>query len=300
MSGPATRKHALTETGVEVAASLAQHRVLSTEQVRVLHLPGHSERWAQRLLVRLSTAGLVGYVESPRSHGRLWHATELGARLAREAGVLHGEPRLISAEGAAGPLQAHTLAVNDAMICFLQDARARGDDFGPFAWHHEVSHLLSRGRGRRRRTLIADAVLTYLRVAEEGVAIEQRFLELDRATLSVDRLAGELARYAELHGARARKGGEPLWRSLYPLFPPVHCVLAGGGRAALERRRSTVLALLRGDPRVSRARVSISVCLLEDLWAQGPFAPIFRGVRDPGRAVDWLGAEGRQAEGEQR
>lgn len=292
MSELSTRKAALTETGIEVIASLAQHRVLSTEQVRVLHLPGRTERWAQRLLVRLSVAGLAGYVESPRSHGRIWHATELGARLAREADVLHSEPRLIGAEGAAGPLQAHTLAVNDAAICFLQDARARGDDFGPFAWRHEVFHLLSRGRGRRRRTLIADAVLTYLRVAEEGVAIEQRFLELDRATLSVDRLAGELARYAELYGARAKKGREPLWRSLYPLFPPVHCVLAGGGRAPLERRRSAVLALLRSDPRVSRARVSISICLLEDLWAKGPFAPIFRGIGDPERAVDWLGGDG--------
>lgn len=299
MGDVATRKAALTETGIEVTASLAQHRVLSTEQVRVLHLPGRSERWAQRLLVRLSMAGLAGYVSSPRSHGRLWHATELGARLAREAGVLHGESRLIGAEQAAGPLQAHTLAVNDAAICFLAAARERGDDFGPFAWRHEVFHLLSQGRGRRRRTLIADAVFTYLRVAEDGVAIEQRFLELDRATLTVDRLAGELARYAELRGARGKKGAEPPWRSLYPLFPPVHCVLTGRGRAALERRRSSVLALLRSDPRVSRARVSISICLLEDLQADGPFAPIFHGVGDPERAVDWLGGDG-EAGGERR
>lgn len=291
VSGPTTLRAALTETGIEVTASLAQHRVLTAAQVRAIHLPGHGERWAQRLLVRLGKAGLTGYVESPRSHRRLWYATERGARLAGEAGLLAGEPRLIGAEGAAGPLQAHTLAVNDAAICFIEAARERGDEFGPFAWRHEVYHGLSRGRGRRRRMLIADAVLAYLRVAEDGVAIEQRFLELDRATLSVDRLAAELGRYGELYGARERKGGEPLWRSHYPLFPPVHCVLTGSDREALERRRSTAIALLRSDPRLSRApRVSISICLLEDLKAKGPFAPIFLNARDPERAVSWLGS----------
>jgi hypothetical protein len=172
----ATLESAVTEKGIEIVASLAQHRVLSAAQVRAIHVPGSSERWAQRLLARLGEAELAGYVRSPRSHRRLWHVTERGARLARDAVVLDGEPRLIGAEEAAGPLQAHTLAVNDAAICFLEAARDRGDDFGPFAWRHEVAHPLSRGRGRRRRTVIADAVFTYLRAEGDGVAIEQRFL----------------------------------------------------------------------------------------------------------------------------
>jgi hypothetical protein len=84
--------------------------------------------------------------------------------------------------------------------------------------------------------------------------------------------------------------GEPLWRSRYPVFPPVHCILTGGSRAVLERRRSTTIALLRSDPRLARApEVSISICLLEDLQAKGPFAAIFRDVREPGQPVDWLG-----------
>jgi Replication-relaxation len=196
---------------------------------------------------------------------------------------------LIDAEDAAGPLQAHTLAVNDSAICFLVAALERGDEFGPFAWRHEVSHRLNRGRGRRRRALNADAVFTYLRPAEGRVAIEQRFLELDRATLTVDRLAAELSRYAELFRL-AGEDGEPLWRSRYPVFPPVHCVLTGGSRAVLERRRSTSIALLRSDPRLTRTpEVSISICLLEDLQAEGPFASIFRNVREPGQPVDWLG-----------
>ncbi len=281
---------ALSEKELEILASLAQHRVLGGRQVRAIHLPDSDRRWAQRLLARLKRAGLADYVESPRAPRRLWYATERGARLAHCAGALEAEPKVLAAELASGPLQAHTLAVNEAAICFLRCARDRGDDFGPLAWRHEVFHSLSRGRGRRRRALIADAVFTYLRIEQGGTAIEQRFLELDRATLSVDRLAAELARYAELYGAKEAKAREPLWRRHYPVFPPVHCVLAGAPRRALLRRRATAGALLARDPLLSRTpQVSISFCLLEDLRAKGPFAPIFRDFRDPGRSVDWLG-----------
>ena len=122
-----------------------------------------------------------------------------------------------------------------------------------------------------------------------SIAIEQRFLELDRATLSVDRLAAELVRYAELYRL-AGEDGEPPWRLRYPVFPPTHCVLAGASRAVLERRRSTAIALLRSDPRLARApEVAISFCLFEDLQAEGPFAPIFRDFRKPEQPIDWLG-----------
>lgn len=279
----------LPSKAIEILASLATHRVLSTPQVQVIHSAGAEPRWVQKLLGRLREAGLADFVRSAHGRRRLWHATEQGARLAREAGVLEGEPP-VGAELAAGPLAPHTLAVNEAAICFLRAAAERGDDFGPPAWRHEVYHPLSRGRGRRRRSLVADAVFTYLRQDGSEIAIEQRFLELDRATLSVDRLAAELARYAELYRAKKPKAGEPLWRARYLVFPPVHCVLAGAPRKALVRRRSTVSVLLAGDPLLSRApEVAISICLLEDLRREGPYAPIFRDVRDPGRPVDWLG-----------
>jgi hypothetical protein len=158
MGGRTVLEEAATETGVEIVASLAQHRVLSADQVRTIHLPGATRRWAQRLLARLGRAGLAGYVRSPRSHRRLWHVTEKGARVAKEAGLLDGEPRLIGAEGAAGPLQAHTLAVNDAGICFLEAApfagrRARAVRVAPrgrppaLAW----ARAPSARSGRRRR-----------------------------------------------------------------------------------------------------------------------------------------------------
>lgn len=281
----------LPAKAVEILASLAAHRVLSTPQVGAIHSPRGSLRWAQRLLVRLRVAGLADYVEVDHARRRLWHATERGVRLARKAGMLEGEPPL-GAELAAGPLADHTLAVNEAAICFLAAAAERGDDFGSLAWRHEVFHPISRGRrrGRRRRSLVADAVFTYLREDGPEIAIEQRFLEADRATLSVDRLARELARYAELYRAKAAKAQEPLWRSRYPVFPRIHCVLSGAPRRVLARRRSTACALMAADPLLSRTpEVSISVCLLEDLRGEGPFAPIFRDVRDPAQPVDWLG-----------
>lgn len=280
---------ALPEIAVEVLASLAAHRTLSTPQVGAIHAPRASLRWTQRLLVRLRAAGLADYVETSHARRRLWYASEWGVRLAREAGTIEIDPPP-GADLAAGPLAAHTLAVNDAAICFLAAAAKRGDDFGPLAWRHEVFHPLSRGRGKRRRSLVADAVFTYLRQDGYDIAIEQRFLEVDRATLSVDRLAAELARYAELYRAKEAKATEPLWRARYPVFPPVLCALAGAPQRVLSRRRSTASLLLASDPLLSRTpEVTISICLLEDLRREGPYAPIFREVRDPGRPVDWLG-----------
>jgi hypothetical protein len=286
----------LPNRAIEIVASVAQHRALSQQQVREIHMPGVRKRWGQRVMARLGEAGLLDYAQTSGAPQRLWFVTEAGVRQAVEAGALKQEPRLFRAAEVAGPLQAHTVAVNDAAICFLVAARQRGDEFGPFSWHHEVPHPLSRGRGRRRRTLFADAVLTYLRLTDEEVVIEQRFLELDRATMSVDRLAAELGRYARLYRAKGDRE-LPLWRSHYPSFPPVLCLLAGDkksvSRAVLERRRDATLALLRTDPEAARTpEVKIRIGLAEDLADQGPFAPIFLGPDSPGDAVNWLGEPG--------
>ncbi|HET7177375.1 MAG TPA: replication-relaxation family protein [Solirubrobacterales bacterium] len=284
---------------VEILALIAQHRVLSTPQVRTIHFPERSLRWAQMALARLLEARLVEYVPSLGAAGaprRLWYATERGARAALAAGALEAMPRLLDAEAAAGPLQAHTLAVNDAAICFLKAARERGDEFGPLSWRHEVPHRL--GAGRRAGTLFADAVLTYLRLAGSEIVVEQRFLELDRGTLSVERLAAELARYARLLHGRDPEG-EPLWRSQYPSFPPLVCVLAGHRRPVLERRRDAAVAILQGDREMARAAgLSIRLCLAEDLSERGPFSPIFTDAREPSASVDWLLPDTSQAQGD--
>jgi len=286
-------KTTLPLAATEILASLAQHRVLSTPQVGAIHFPGRSVRWTRMVLARLADAGLAAFVPNLGAAGaprRLWYVTERGARAALDAGLLEAMPRLMDAGSASGPLQAHTLAVNDAAICFLRSARERGEDCGPLAWRHEVRHRL--GYGRRAGTLFADAVLTYLRLTESEVVVEQRFLELDRATLAVDRLAAELARYGRFLRAEGKEG-DPIWPSQYPSFPPVICVLAGLDRTALRRRRDAAVAILRDAPDFTGSPdLSVRLCLAEDLAERGPFAPIFTDVRDPEDPIDWLLAEG--------
>lgn len=119
--------------------------------------------------------------------------------------------------------------------------------------------------------------------------VEQRFLEVDRATLSVDSLAAELAAYAALCRAGDEQG-EPMWRASYPAFPPILCVLDGAARAVLERRRNATTALLASDPELTRTpEVTIYICLAADLDEQGPFAPIFHDPARPGEQLNWLG-----------
>jgi hypothetical protein len=186
----------MPEATIEVIASLAEHRALSTAQIHAIHLPGRGLRRTQQLLADLERAGLVGHVEARSAPRRLWFLSERGADLLVGTGEVKERPKLLGPREAAGPLRAHTFAVNEVGISFLEAARKRGDEFGPLSWRHEVAHPMSRGRGRSRRTLFADAVLTYLRLEGKHIAIEQRFVELDRATLSVDRLVSELVRYA--------------------------------------------------------------------------------------------------------
>jgi protein involved in plasmid replication-relaxation len=289
VSWKAAARLRLPEPTAEVLASLGEHRILSTAQVRSIHFPDRSVRRAQQVLAYLERAGLVAYVEARRAPRRLWFLTERGADYALDAGEVERRPKVLEPGQAAGPLQAHTLGVNEVGISFLRAARERGDEFGPLSWRHEVAHPLNRGRGRARRSLIADAVLNYVRADERHITYEQRFVEVDRATLSVERLVAELARYGQLSRAHD-KNGKSLWRSHYPSFPPVICALAGVSHKALIRRRDIAILLLEGHPELDRAyAVRISFCLLDDLTERGPFAPIFRTVGEPDRAVDWVG-----------
>ncbi|MEA2361300.1 MAG: hypothetical protein QOD71_445 [Thermoleophilaceae bacterium] len=247
--------------------------------------PDASQRWTRQLLSDLERRGLLAHVLANRRR-KLWHVTPRGGQLAEQAGGLSRRPKLLRGEDASAALHAHTLVVNEASMAWLHAARARGDDFGPLAWQHEVAHPLGRGR---RRAVIADALLTYLLAEQDGepASLEFRLLELDRATLSVDRLAAKLARYADLHRASDEQGA-PVWRPWYPTFPAVHVVLTGASPMLLARRRDAVFALCRSDPRLERAPdLAISVGLLADLQTEGPFSAIF--VTRDGADVDWLG-----------
>jgi hypothetical protein len=301
MSAPDQALPRLDSTAVTILESVNQHRLLSTAQVHELHMPAASRRWAQHQLARLRESGLAASVSLP---GRrlLWHLTERGVD-AVETIPDRAETRrkVIAPEQAAGPLQNHTIAVNDVGLAFVRAAREHGDECGPFDWLHEVAHSLGPPPGRRTgEQLIADAVLTYQLAEGDGKAsIAYRFVELDRANRSAAELARRIGRYGRLYRrtiAAEDSGQEPvvLWERLYPVFPTVLVVLAGRAPDRLEDRRRTVLALCRQDPDLAETpEVEVSVCLLDDLAERGPFAPICRTLAEPDELADWLG-EGKK------
>ena len=290
----------LGATSVTVLESLNQHRLLLTGQVHELHMPQASRRWAQEQLALLREVGLAASTSlTKRRLG--WHLTERGAD-AVETIPSRAETRrkVLPPEQAAGPLQAHTIAVNDVGLAFVRAARERGDECGPFDWRHEIAHSLGPPPGRRTpEQLISDAVLSYQLAEGDGqTSIVYRFIELDRATRSAADLAHRIGRYARLYRRTvpvegSAGGSAALWSRLYPVFPAVLLVLAGRPKDRLEVRRRTVLALLAQDPDLAEApEVEVSICLLDDLAERGPFAPICRTLADPGEAVSWLGEVG--------
>jgi hypothetical protein len=275
---------------------LDRHRLLSTIQLHELYTPRSSLRWTQLLLDRLRESGLAEAARTPGGLG-LWHLTPRGVNAIEPIVATGQRCKAISPKQAAGPLQEHTLAVNEVGLAFVRAARERGDECGPLAWHHEVVHSLGRPPGQRRtELLIADALLTYRQNApSEEVTFHYRFIELDRATMGAERLASQLVRYAPLYHRTVPAGDpleepEPAWAKLYPVFPAVMVVIAGLPPRRAERRRDIALELLAEDPDLAdAAEVSLSICSLDDLVSRGPFAPIFRELRRPQTPIDWLG-----------
>ncbi|UTI63924.1 replication-relaxation family protein [Paraconexibacter antarcticus] len=279
-----------------VLACLHQHRLLTTRQLHTMTNSGPRLRGTQQLLADLAGRGLISSVAvggGRRGRELVFHLTPLGA------GVVHvaptpAEPRRkpVTPEMAAGPLQRHTLAVNQTGIAFMQAARQRGDECGPLAWRHEVAHRIS---PNRTDVVIADAVLRHQPVATapgKGVAMDYRFIELDRATTAVDQLASKLGRYAELATYTPAGAARPGWARDYLALPELLVVFSGASPARLTLRAAHVVSLCRQrrglglDP-----AILVSLCELTDLTARGPYAPIFTRLHQPQIRCDWLGAE---------
>jgi Replication-relaxation len=286
----------LPTIATEVLTSIYQHRLLSTAQVHEMHMPGHTRRWAEQVLAQLASRGLTAFVRPGRGGPRLYYLTLAGTQAVELIPTrVETRRKLITPEQAAGPLWKHTLAVNDTGIAFMRAARERGDDFGPLGWRHEIAHPAPAAGHARSELLISDALLTYLALGpNHELTFHYRLLELDRATVPTDTLAGKLARYAHLYRHaptnRDQPSGIPAWQARYPIFPDIICVLAGQPRPVLQRRAQTVLALCREDPRLqSTPEVCVSLALLEDLQAHGPYAPAWRRPENPTQTLDWLG-----------
>ncbi|MFF0629762.1 replication-relaxation family protein [Streptomyces sp. NPDC004296] len=289
-------------TGQDALTTLYQHRLVSTGQLHRMITSHHtSPEYLRRQLQLLRADGLVDCVNR-RRRGQselLWWLTEIGAEAVEATGFLPARPYRMSRHAAAGPLQGHTLATVETGLAFVTHAARLGHECGPLDWTPELAHYYrADDRPGEELSLIPDAVLHYVHTSADQRTLLTLFIEVDRAQMTVGRLASKLHAYAAYHAyipqtptraARKNTRPQPAWRSRYPLFPRVLLVLTGATRARLQRRVADLRSLAAADPALTTAGIRAGVTTLEDLVEHGPFANIFTPVLGPATATDlWL------------
>ncbi|RSM43151.1 hypothetical protein DMA12_19575 [Amycolatopsis balhimycina DSM 5908] len=268
------------------------HRLVSTEQVRRLVAPMLSAVSVRAKLAGLRRAGLADRIT--REHRpRTWHVTPAGAEAVEAAGTVDARAYRLPGTAVAHLLQEHTLDVVETGLAFVETAREHGHECGPLSWTPEVAHRFRDRIGDRRGVVIADAVLHY--VLEEDGRRTQRtlFVELDRATMPVARLAPKVVGYIRYHDhAPAGTGQRWAWRERYPRFPRVVIVLSGAEPPVLERRLADLRAHAQAMPLVSTAagRVDMVATTLPRLVDDGPLKPVAMPLLGDPR---WVGVFGR-------
>ncbi|MGW7385306.1 replication-relaxation family protein [Streptomyces sp. NPDC054794] len=262
----------------QLLTALAQHRMATTAQLHAMLRPEVTRQTISTPLNRLRDKDLVDSVVLPRSQRtRAWYLTADGARIARDHPALRGRPPYpITSATAASLKTPHTLTVVRTHLAFATDARERGDEHGPLDWTPEISHPI----GENAR-LTADAVLHYTLTSTEQRIKLRAFIEVDRTTMSSERLATKLIDYARLwayepqpagHHARKRAGSSPLWLRWYPLFPRILFVLTGAPRPTLDHRISDLKAMTAQHPHVNALarHVPLAAAHLHDLEHHRP------------------------------
>jgi hypothetical protein len=268
---------------LQVLTALALHRMATTGQLRVMLRPDGSRQLFSRVLNKLRSAGFVDLTplsDSDRSRTHAWYLTPEGSRLTRDLPVLRGRPPYpITSTTAASLKTPHTLTVVRAHLPFAADARQLGHEHGPWDWTPEVSHPI--GEGER---LVADAVMHYTVVDGEHRRKLRAFVEVDRTTMSSERLAVKLIEYARLFQYEAQPVGRrrpaatgAAWLRWYPVFPRVLFVLTGASRARLGNRMSDLQAMVAHHPLVTALarEVPLGAAVLEDIEQHGPAQPVW-------------------------
>ncbi|UQA97534.1 replication-relaxation family protein [Streptomyces halobius] len=290
-------------TGQHALDALYQHRLVSTGQLHRLITPQNtSSEYLRRQLQSLRSDGLADCVNR-RRHGQselLWWLTENGAEAVEATGLLAKRPYRMSRQAAAGPLQEHTLATVETGTAFVTHAARLGHECGPLDWTPEIAHYYrAEDRPGEELSLIPDAVLHYVHTEADRRTLLTFFIEVDRAQMTVGRLAQKLHAYAAYHAyapqpatraARTTTAKPQLaWRSRYPLYPRVLLVLTGATSARLQSRINDLRSLAAADPRLPTAGIKAGITTLDELRDRGPFAPIVTPVLGPATPTDvWL------------
>ena len=268
--------------------AIVMHRMLSTDQLHRLLTPDSTSNATRQRLKKLVDDNLVEAIGVRGGSGRqvkVWYATAAGVDRALADPDLHRR-YVVTRPAPHRSLVAHTLAVNEVGISFVDHARSNdGHECDALAWEHEIAHSLS--SNKRTNRLITDAVLSYTlpgdRTTGTGATLVRRFIELDRGTEPVHVLFDKLRRYAQYRsyaptGPAAKAGSDPYWMLRYPTFPPV-CVVIGANPAKssnqLTQRAHTICSLAADDRLIREQQLGILVCRFEELVEHGPAAPVW-------------------------
>ncbi|WP_328868649.1 replication-relaxation family protein [Streptomyces sp. NBC_00287] len=268
---------------LQVLTALALHRMATTGQLRQMLRPDGSRQLLSRTLNKLRTTGFTDLTplpgaDRPRTHA--WYLTPQGARLTRDLPLLRGRPPYpITSTTAASLKTPHTLTVVRAHLPFAADARRLGHEHGPWDWTPEVSHPI--GDGER---VTADALLHYTITQGEHRRKLRAFIEVDRTTMSSERLAIKLIDYARLFthepppaGRRRPAAPGPAWLRHYPLFPRILFILTGASPTRLAHRINDLKAMTIQHPLVAALarEVPLAAAILEDIEQLGPTHPVW-------------------------
>ncbi|WP_416069905.1 replication-relaxation family protein [Streptomyces sp. ME03-5684b] len=236
----------------QLLATLAPHRMASTQQLHVLLRPDRSRQSVSERLNELLGKHLVD---------------------ARPPALTdnHGDGRL--AENSPHPHRpAHASGVRRRRT----PARRRHGhlDRPPEVVFHAI------GDGER---VVADTVMHYTLIDDQQRRKLRAFVEVDRATMSSERLAAKLIEYARLWtydpqpAGRCRNPTGQGWLRWYPVFPRVLSVLTGAGRQAMDNRVSDLKAMVAHHPLVAdlAREVPLGAVMLEDLEEHGPTSDVW-------------------------
>ncbi|KUN57297.1 hypothetical protein AQJ46_47970 [Streptomyces canus] len=281
----------------QILAALAQHRIATTSQLLLLLRPEATRFALSNPMKTLRQQGLIDYVVLPQSNRtRAWFLTPDATRLTRDWPALRGRPPYpITSATAASLRTPHTLTVLRTHLAFAADARRRGDEHSPWDWTPEVSHSI--GDGER---VVADAVLHYTAVENTERRKLRAFVEVDRSTMSSERLAVKLIDYARFWSYQPQPIGRqrsrarvpapgPTWLRWYPVFPRVLFVLTAASRQVLNGRSSDLKAMVAQHPLVATMsrQVPLGAAILEDLEEEGASGDIWVPL-DGGEPRPWM------------
>ena len=264
----------LPERDLALLEALYEHRFLTSRQIRALLFHQHPDPRTRALVPtrtgRVTHRRLALLRQHDLLHRRVlrkpdgsrepepyYCLSRTGAQLvAWRRGFPASEVRARAADALAGPLFVrHSLSCAELACALVSAARSNdGHACEPGWWQGErTSRASFRFRGRKL-AVCPDGYTRY----QAATQLHHLFVEVDRATGTLARLAAKIDRYQDY----ARSGA---WEERYPVFPKLLLTTTS------ERRLQALLA------RVEPPAEFVLLCAdAAELAARGPLAPIWR------------------------